>query len=385
MQSKEDFLTQVYFDPANPASFSGVEKIYKYAKIHAQNLNITRGDVKGFLQKQETYTEHRQIKHKFSSQSVIASSINYQWDIDLASMISLSKHNNGYKYFLLCIDCLSRYVYTRPLKSKQPEEIIKAFENIFSTNPKPERIRSDRGKEFTAKITLKMFEKFNIKHFTSNNLSKASLAERCIKSIKGKLTKAMHARGSHIWEDLLTKVTDSYNSSVHSVTGIEPKNANSENEVDIWIRVHEFKPKLPRKKSKKIIKNEKIPASRYAFKIGDAVKLAITKYVFQREYSQRWTSEVFFISHRYTKENIQLYSVKDFNNKEIEGSFQMEEIQKVHVSDDTEYKIEAILGRKTINKVKYVFVKWQNYTNDFNSWIKASEINENLNKLQISS
>ena len=62
----------------------------------------------------------------------------------------------------------------------------------------------------------------------------------------------------------------------------------------------------------------------------------------------------------------------------------MEEIQKVQVSDDTEYKIEAILARKTINKEKYVLVKWQNYTNDFNSWIKASEINENLNKLQIS-
>ncbi len=382
MQAKVDFLTQIYFNPENPASFSGVEKIYKYAKTHAPNLNISRGDVKAFLQSQETYTEHRQIKHKFSTQSVIASSVNYQWDIDLASMISLSKYNRGYKYFLLCIDCLSRYAYTRPLKSKQPEEIIKAFENIFSTNPIPERIRSDKGKEFTAKITLKMYEKFNIKHFTSNNLSKASLAERCIKSLKGKLTKAMHARGSHVWEDLLPKVTESYNSSMHSVIGIEPKNVNSTNEVDIWIRVHEFNPKKNRKKT--IMRNKKIPASNYTLKIGDAVKLAITKYVFQREYSQRWTSEVFFISHRFTKENIQLYRVKDFNNKEIEGSFQMEEIQKVHVTDDTEYKIEAVLERKTINKVKYVYVKWQNYSNDFNSWIKASEINENLNKLQSS-
>ncbi len=382
MQTKEDFLTQVYFNPENPASFSGVEKIYKYAKKHAQNLNISRGDVKTFLQGQETYTEHRQIKHKFSSQSVIASSINYQWDADLASMISISKHNKGYKYFLLCIDCLSRYIYTRPLKSKQPEEIIRAFENIFTTSPIPERIRSDKGKEFTAKITLKMYEKFNIKHFTSNNLSKASLAERGIKTIKGKLTKAMHARGSHIWEDLLPKVTDSYNSSVHSVTGIEPKNATSENEVDIWIRVHEFRPKKSRKKT---MTDKKTPVSVYSYKIGDAVKLAISKYVFQREYSQKWTSEVFFISHRYTRENIQLYRVKDFNNKDIEGAFQVEELQKVHVTDDTEYKIEAILGRKTINRVKYVFVKWQNYTNDFNSWVKASEINENLNKLQISS
>ncbi len=61
----------------------------------------------------------------------------------------------------------------------------------------------------------------------------------------------------------------------------------------------------------------------------------------------------------------------------------MEEIQKVHVSDTTEYKIEAILDTKTVKKVKYVLIKWENYTNDFNSWIKASEINENLNKLQI--
>ncbi len=379
---KQDFLTKIYFNPENPASFSGVERLYKYAKEHS-DLAISRSDVKQFLQAQSTYTEHRQVRHKFKTQSVISSSINYQWDADLASMISTASHNKGYKYFLLCIDCLSRYVHTRALKSKQPQEIINAFEDIFSMHKPPERVRTDSGLEFKAKASLEMFAKFKIKHFTSSNLSKASLAERAIKTVKGRLMKAMHARNSYVWYDLLPKITNSYNSAVHSVIGMPPSQVTEANEVDVWIRVQEFHPKQEKElKPKKLKPKIKSPVITYRHQIGDAVKLAFTKYTFQREYSQRWTTEVFFICDRFTKENIQLYRVKDFQNKELKGSFQVEEIQKVHVSDDTEYKIEAILDTKIIRRTKYVYVKWENYTNDFNSWIKASEINENLNKLQ---
>ncbi len=137
-----------------------------------------------------------------------------------------------------------------------------------------------------------MFDIKFCKHFTSSNLSKASLAERGIKTIKGRVMKAMHARNSHVWYDMLQKITNAYNSAVHSAIGMPPNKVTDANEVDVFMRLHEFTPKQP--KQPKIKKHKmKIPTVQYTFQIGDAVKLAFTRYIFQREYSQRWTSEVF--------------------------------------------------------------------------------------------
>ena len=169
--SKVNFLTQIYYDPENPVSFSGVEKIYKYTKEHS-DLNISRKDVKQFLSKQETYVDHKQVIHNFPNQRVIVSSINYQWDIDLANMVDRAKYNSNYKYFLLAIDCFSKMVYTKPLKTKTPLEVMRAFEGFLSPNSKPQRVRSDKGLEFTAKIAENIFKKQGIKHFVFTFISK---------------------------------------------------------------------------------------------------------------------------------------------------------------------------------------------------------------------
>ena len=232
---------------------------------------------------------------------------------------------------------------------------------------------------FFSKISKKLYEKYRINHFGSQNISKANIAERGIKTLKSRLFKAMQARNSRTWYDLLEKVTNAYNASFHSSIKMCPNDVTKENEVNVWMSLFESHPKHT--SSQHSQSKLRSPDTEYKCKIGDAVRLSFAKYVFQREYHQKWTSEVFFISNRYSKQNIHLYEVKDFNNIEIKGSFQNEEIQKVNISDNTEYRIEAILDEKQMNKQKYFLVKWENYTNDFNSWVLASEINENLNKL----
>ena len=380
MSDIETYLTQIYYNPSSPASFSGVDKIFRYAKNNS-DLQITRKDIQDFLAKQETYTEHKQVFHRFSKSAVITSSINYQWDVDLASLISRAKYNKSYKYFLVAIDCFSKFIHTRPLKSKQPTEVAKAFEDIFTNYDPPERIRSDKGMEFSAKIMAKMYEKYGISHFVSQNVTKANLAERGLKTLKSRLMKAMQARNSHEWVDLLPKITEAYNNSYHRTIGMRPAEASKDKEVQIWERMFEFSPKSEKKIMKEKPAKLKTPATIYKYQLGDAVKLAFSKYVFQREYSQRWTTEVFFISERYTKQNIQYYIVKDYHNKQLDGRFQNEEIQKVEITDETEYKIEKVLNSKFVKGEKYLLVKWENYSKDFNSWVKASEVNTELNKL----
>ena len=51
-----------------------------------------------------------------------------------------------------------------------------------------------------------------------------------------------------------------------------------------------------------------------------------------------------------------------------------EELQKAYVTDDTVYKIEKVLKKRTYRGTKQVYVKWLYYPRKFNSWVKASSV-----------
>ena len=58
------------------------------------------------------------------------------------------------------------------------------------------------------------------------------------------------------------------------------------------------------------------------------------------------------------------------NNEIIRGSFYEKELQLSKMKDDSLYIIEKII-RKVRDRY---FVKWRNYSNDFNSWIDKNDI-----------
>ena len=68
-----------------------------------------------------------------------------------------------------------------------------------------------------------------------------------------------------------------------------------------------------------------------------------------------------------------MYRLRDYADDEIEGVFYVEELQKVHKSDDI-YKIEKILAETKENDKVKVLVKWLRYDKKFNSWLPKSEL-----------
>ena len=104
MKSDRDhYLQLVYNDPSHPASYSGEEKLYMIIKSEGK-FPITRKAIKTWLQKQETFTLHRQVQRHFPHSRVIVSGILKQANADLIDMTQLSKYNDSYKYVLLLID-----------------------------------------------------------------------------------------------------------------------------------------------------------------------------------------------------------------------------------------------------------------------------------------
>jgi len=156
-------LSKKYFDATQPGSYAGTDKFFR-----SQNL-ASRSQVKNFLRDQQAYTLHAPARYKIKRPKVIVSTIDSQWDSDLGSMLQYKEDNGGYCYFLLAIDILSHYVWTRALKSKKPEEVSKAMLNIFEEGRKPKYIRTDAGMEYLGKPFQTAMKKAHVHHFTATN------------------------------------------------------------------------------------------------------------------------------------------------------------------------------------------------------------------------
>ena len=57
MVTRNQTLLQVYETSKSPHSYTGIQGLFETAR--KINPNITRNDVKSFLQKQESYTLHK--------------------------------------------------------------------------------------------------------------------------------------------------------------------------------------------------------------------------------------------------------------------------------------------------------------------------------------
>ena len=180
----EEYLHDLYYNPESPASFGGVEAVYRAAKEDGK-FQLSRNKIRIWLRQKDTYTLHRPVRYRFKRNRVIVGGIDKAWEADLVIMDSLSKENNGYKYILTVIDVLSKYAWVEPLKTKSGENLVKAFEKILKKGRKPEKLHSDKGTEFTNKL-FQSFLKHKITFFTTYNQTKASLVEWFNRALKVK-------------------------------------------------------------------------------------------------------------------------------------------------------------------------------------------------------
>ena len=368
-------LSDIYFDPEKAGSFSSPIQLFREVRKNGHE-NITLSQVKIFLRSIEVYTLHKNVKHKKrkerSTNKIVAPYIKYQADADLADLTYYWKSNGGYKYFLLCIDVFSRYVFTVALKTKSGDEMVKAFESIFNKGYVMERCRSDGGSEFTNFKVKSLFDDYNIIQIIARNTSKASLAERAIQTIKSKLFRYMEYNNTHNWIDVLDKITMSYNKTHHRIIGMAPINVTKEMEGAMWKRVY-----LPRLKPVKPLKSDvkrRKPYKKFNLKKGDNVRISFTREPFRRFYDENWSREVFVIDSREFKRGAAEYKLKDFNGDEVLGVFYENELQKIVEDENREYRVEKIIKSKGKGKNKQHFVKWMGWPKKFNSWIPHDEI-----------
>ena len=101
---------------------------------------------------------------------------------------------------------------------------------------------------------------------------------------------------------------------------------------------------------------------KFAFEVGEAVRITRGPTVFSKSYKPSYTEELFLIHSRIPSHPVR-YKLEDLDHQMILGTFYSNELQPAHVdnTDNISYVIEEILGTKTFDGVRYTKVKWLGY------------------------
>jgi transposase InsO family protein len=355
-------LSKLYYDPQEPSSYGGIERLYRRAKI--DDPSTKRSSVKKWLSAQIPYTVHRSVRHRFKRNRIYVDNKDDQWQADLADMQSLARHNQGYKYMLTVIDIFSKFAIVKPLKSKKPSEIIGAFDEIFKSGAKPVALQTDRGTEFKNQSFQLFLKKNDVKFFTSQNQTiKCAVVERFNRTIKSRIYRYFTAKGTSRWTDVIQQLVDSYNRSTHRSIKMRPIEVNDDNRHLVYNNLYDSMTRLRPRHGK-------------AFNIGFGDNVRINKLVqpFRKGYLPSWSEETFKVVSANRGPEQTMFKVRDASGKFYEPRLYADEIQPVTENAQSTFRIEKILRTKIVDGSTYRLIKWLGFPSSFNTWEPARNV-----------
>ena len=277
----------------------------------------------------------------------------------MVDLQNLSRYNKGYKYLLTCIDIFSKYAFVLPLKTKQGQELVKAFQKILSTGRKPSKLQTDLGTEFLNRVFQTYLRDHSIDFFTVNSGLKASVVERFNRTFKNKMYKYFTAKNTLTYINVLPQLVSSYNNTYHRSIKMKPSEVTKANETIVWDTLYG---------------NDLEKRVRFKFQVGDRVRISKVKRMFEKSYLPNFTEEMFTVYKRMARQ-VPVYKLKDDAGEILDGTFYEPELQKIIKNDDV-YRVEKILRKRKRKGIVEYFVKWKGYPDKFNSWIAESNMSK---------
>lgn len=302
---------------------------------------------------------HKPARRNFPRRRVIIKGLDDLFQADIGEFQEYASVNKQFRYVLFVIDCFSKYLWTEPLKTKNAVDVRDGMQKILLKGRVCRNLQTDMGKEFYNKHFKELMEKYNINHYSSYTVKKASIVERVIRTIKNKLYKHFSLIGKYKWIDVIDSITLTYNKTKHRTINMRPSDVTLKNEKKLLSSV--YTPlKMKKTKSKKKKKNR--------FNVGDIVRISKYKTLFSKGYTPNWSTELFKINRVNIKEYPPTYTLIDLNNNPILGSFYQEEIQLAKHTDV--YLVEKILKYKGSK----VYVKFLGLSNEHNTWLDKKDL-----------
>ena len=354
-------FAKIYYDPSESAGYTGDPR--KLAKA----VGSTTRQAEHWLMGEQPYTRFKAAsKHHHHSQ-IFVQGLDEMWSIDLISVIPLAPDNDGYKYILTTVDTLSKYAFARPLKTKTGSEVARALADIFR-HRKPLKIRSDLGREFYNSDVQKLFKINNIRHIPSYNYTKAAQVERFNRTLRAKMWRYFEATNVQRYVEVLPKLLDSYNHTIHRSTNMMPAGVNVMNQSRAWNSL--YGSMVAERKAWRVNRKPGELPRPTDLRVNDFVRLSKAKHAFEKGYTEGWTKEIFRVQTiipplRGVKRSRHRFRVIDLDDEPVLGTFYREELQKVRQVDK---QIKKVVKRSKSGKV----VTWRGYPINLQTFIPTS-------------
>ena len=246
--------------------------------------------------------------------------------VDLAFYNSADyvKANGGSHIIMVFIDVFSKMCYVEVMKDKSGLNTMIALEKIIKRLPvTPNQIISDAGTEFYNFHVQQLFKQYGIVHYSLRGKHKASVAERMIQTLKGRLEKYFWNKKTKEYVNVIQQIVLNYNNTPHRSIGMAPSAVNSTNTNKVFKKMYKnaINPTIPR------------------LKVGDTVRIAKLKTIFEKGYTRKWSLELYRIVSAKALGGVDFYKVEDENNIILPRQRYYYELNLVK-RDDNKYSLQ---------------------------------------------
>ena len=320
-------------------------------------------------------------------------------NVSIDTLGPLKTSLNGYNYVLVMIDLFSRFIFLKPLISKSAYDVAQALLQTFSQFGFPTTLLSDNGSEFknsTIKAIAKLMEltqKFSLPYNPRVNGS----AENSVKMTKNILFKLALGDLSR-WDELLPFVNMALNnrpSTRHLAVPFElmfgRPNSTTIKEIAAENSIEES-PDLWKAHLQEMISNvyPAITASTeralHRMKAGHDKKNHIidtlepgTRVMVRKEIRKTSAEPLYTGPYSVVKRTGNAYVLTDPTGALFPSKIPIHRLKRIEdpeSRDEPAFEVEKIMKHRGHGLQREYLVKWKNYPEEQNSWVKATDFNE---------
>lgn len=285
----------------------------------------------------------RPYRKRMSTRQARSSAVDEIWTADLMDLASTGfteAERGGYNFLLCVLDVHSRFAWGLPLERKTGTEVTDGFRALFASDNvaahPPTKLWVDQGTEFINAKMKQLLKDHNCEVYHTFSEHGAAIAERFIRTLRGRLAKLALATGRTDVISMLNQCIHEYNDSVHSAIGATPREVY-EGEFLLHDGDHERKKKPAGKEE------EMLP-------VGTMVRLSTIAGQFEKR-SQRtnWSYEVYRITKAVPPKDGDpaWYEVADESGEPVIGCFYRDMLQPTRQTWD-QFLVDHVIKRETL-------------------------------------
>jgi hypothetical protein len=248
------------------------------------------------MQQNVTNSLFRQVRHRYPRRRIKAY---YPYNLMMFDTINYRNYatkNKNFKYINIGIDVFSKMAYAVPMKKMNQFDSTIAMESILNKLPEiPQNVITDLGTEYYNSKIKTLFDRFGINHYSIRGKHKACVAERFIRTLKGRLEKYFFENKTYNWIDVLDQFVTNYNNSYHRSIKMPPVDVNESNRTIVFKALY---PKSMEHRRPRLNK-------------GDKVRLLKDKNIFEKGYTRSWSLEIYKIEKTFSESTVDFYLISD--------------------------------------------------------------------------